>query len=316
MKNGVVIGRNVVAGVQFAAAAFTNLTRDHLDYHATMESYGAAKRSLFLRPELGAAVINVDDPFGLSLLDVLPPRVQAYACTLGTVESAGRATLLRGSAIAVSRTGISMMATSSGRELRLRASLLGRFNAANLLLAFATITALGASWEEAGEALQGAIGVPGRMEAFQTGEDSPLVLVDYAHTPDGLRHVLQAARELCRGRLWCVFGCGGNRDQGKRPEMGAIAARDADRVIVTDDNPRSEDPAAIRAAILAGAPGAQNVLEIGDRREAIRGAVASLKPGDVLLIAGKGHESGQIVGDRTLPFSDHEAAEAALKEVA
>jgi UDP-N-acetylmuramyl-tripeptide synthetase len=303
-----------VAGVHFAAAAFTNLTRDHLDYHATMESYGAAKRSLFLRPELGAAVINVDDPFGLSLLDVLPAGVPAYACTLGGVESAGRATLLRGSAIAVSRAGISMTATSAGRELRLRASLLGRFNAANLLLAFATITALGASWEEAGGALQGAIGVPGRMEAFQTGEDSPLVLVDYAHTPDGLRHVLQAARELCRGRLWCVFGCGGNRDPGKRPVMGAVAAELADSIIVTSDNPRDEDPAAIIAQIVEGIPAPVTVVIEVDRTRAVASAVHGARSEDVVVVAGKGHEEYQEIRGQRLPMSDRALVLAALRE--
>lgn len=303
-----------VAGVHFAAAAFTNLTRDHLDYHATMESYGAAKRSLFLRPELGAAVINVDDPFGLSLLDVLPAGVPAYACTLGGVESAGRATLLRGSAIAVSRAGISMTATSAGRELRLRASLLGRFNAANLLLAFATITALGASWEEAGGALQGAIGVPGRMEAFQTGEDSPLVLVDYAHTPDGLRHVLQAARELCRGRLWCVFGCGGNRDPGKRPVMGAVAAELADSIIVTSDNPRDEDPAAIIAQIVEGIPAPVTVVIEVDRTRAVASAIHGARSEDVVVVAGKGHEEYQEIRGQRLPMSDRALVLAALRE--
>lgn len=303
-----------VAGVRFAAAAFTNLTRDHLDYHGSMESYGAAKRGLFLKPDLGAAVVNVDDPFGVSLLETLPAGVPAYACTLGTVQPAGRATVLRGSEVSVSRMGIGMTVTSAGRELRLRAALLGRFNAANLLLAFATIAALGVSWDEAGEALRGVIGVPGRMEAFQTGEDSPLVLVDYAHTPDGLRHVLQSARELCRGRLWCVFGCGGNRDPGKRPVMGAVAAELADNIIVTSDNPRDEDPAAIIARIVEGVPAPVPVVTEADRARAVASAILGAHGEDVVVVAGKGHEEYQEIRGERLPMSDRALVLAALRE--
>ncbi|MCG3142793.1 MAG: UDP-N-acetylmuramoyl-L-alanyl-D-glutamate--2,6-diaminopimelate ligase [Gammaproteobacteria bacterium] len=303
-----------VSGVRFSAAAFTNLTRDHLDYHGSMEGYGAAKRGLFLKPDLGAAVVNVDDPFGASLLEILPAGVPAYACTLGTVQSAGRATVLRGSAVSVSRTGIGMTVTSAGRERRLRAALLGRFNAANLLLAFATICALGVSWEEAGEALQGVIGVPGRMEAFQLDEHSPLVLVDYAHTPDGLRHVLQSARELCRGRLWCVFGCGGNRDPGKRPVMGAVAAELADSIIVTSDNPRDEDPAAIIAQIVEGVPAPVPVQTEADRARAVASAILGAHGEDVVVVAGKGHEEYQEIRGERLPMSDRALVLTALRE--
>jgi UDP-N-acetylmuramoyl-L-alanyl-D-glutamate--2,6-diaminopimelate ligase len=303
-----------VAGVHFAAAAFTNLTRDHLDYHGSMDLYGEAKRSLFRQPDLGAAVINVDDPFGRSLLETLPAGVPARACTLGTAPAAASATLFRGSAVTVTRGGITMTVASADREIRLGAHLLGRFNAANLLMAFATVTALGVSWEEAARALQAVTGVPGRMEAFQSGADSPLVLVDYAHTPDGLRHVLMSARELCRGRLWCVFGCGGNRDPGKRPVMGAVAAELADNIIVTSDNPRDEDPAAIISQIVEGIPAPVPFLTDVDRARAVARAVARADGDDVVVVAGKGHEDYQeIRGDR-LPMSDRALVLAALRE--
>jgi UDP-N-acetylmuramyl-tripeptide synthetase len=279
-----------------------------------MDLYGEAKRSLFRQPDLGTAVINVDDPFGRSLLETLPAGVPASACTLGAVPAAGSATLFRGSAVAVTRDGITMTVTSADREIRLSAPLLGRFNAANLLLAFATITSLGVSWEEAGRALQAVTGVPGRMEAFQSGADSPLVLVDYAHTPDGLRHVLMSARELCRGRLWCVFGCGGNRDPGKRPVMGAVAAELADNIIVTSDNPRDEDPVAIISQIVEGIPAPVPILTEVDRARAVAQAVARADVHDVIVVAGKGHEDYQEIRGERLPMSDRALVLAALRE--
>ena len=297
-------------GVDLTAAAFTNLGRDHLDYHPTIEDYLEAKLRLFttLLPKGRPAIVNADGAYA--------ERVIGAADAAGhTIRSTGRGgTFIR--LVEAGTDGFSQGLTLAheDREYRVRLPLVGGFQVENALVAagLALSTPAGAA-DPAGvfAALEGLTGVPGRMERI--GEaNGGLCLVDYAHKPEALEHVLAALRPFAGGRLVVVFGCGGNRDAGKRPIMGAIAQRLADRTIVTDDNPRNEEPAAIRAAILAAAPGAE---EIGDRAEAIRAGVRGLRPGDVLVVAGKGHETGQIVGPRVLPFSDHETLRAAIAEV-
>jgi UDP-N-acetylmuramoyl-L-alanyl-D-glutamate--2,6-diaminopimelate ligase len=294
-------------GLRIGLGAFTNLSRDHLDYHPTVEAYLAAKLRLFselIHPG-GTAVINADD--------AQAERVSAAATARGlavlTVGRGGRDLALT----ATERDGFAqrMSIAHGGRAFTVRLPLVGAFQVENALIAAGLAIAGGGEPPAVFAALESLRGAKGRLELVGTRNGAP-VFVDYAHKPDALEKALAALRPYAR-RLIVVLGAGGDRDQGKRPIMGAIAAANADHVIVTDDNPRSEDPAAIRAAILAGAPGA---TEIGDRREAIRAAITGLDAGDVLLVAGKGHESGQIVGDRVLPFSDHEAVAVALGEKA
>ena len=295
-----------VDGVRASVGAFTNLSRDHMDYHATEEAYLAAKLILFERivaPD-GAAVIWSDS--------AQAARVVAAAMQRGLrVLTVGR----NGSAIKLTDVAIdgfsqTLSLDHAGKSSRVRLPLVGAFQVENALVAAGIAIATGGDPDKVFTALEGLEGAKGRLELVGQHNGAP-IFVDYAHKPDALAKALEALRPYVKRKLVVVFGAGGDRDQGKRPLMGAIAAERADAVIVTDDNPRSEDPAAIRAAILAAARGAR---EIGDRGEAIRSAVAALEPGDVLLVAGKGHESGQIVGDRVLDFSDHEAVAAALKE--
>jgi UDP-N-acetylmuramoyl-L-alanyl-D-glutamate--2,6-diaminopimelate ligase len=293
-------------GVNATVAAFTNLTRDHLDYHATPEAYRDAKLRLFaaLMPAGSDAVINVDHDGAEAVTRAANQRGLA-------VLAVGR----KGDGIRLVETMIEGFAQRlrvehGGRVFAVTLPLVGHFQVENALVAAGIAIASGAKPAAVFAALEGLIGAKGRLELVGIRNDAR-VFVDYAHKPDALAKALDALRPYARSRLIVVFGAGGDRDQGKRPIMGAIAAAKADRVIVTDDNPRSEDPASIRAAILGAAPGA---VEIADRRQAIRRTVAELRPGDVLLIAGKGHESGQIVGDRVLPFADHEAVATALTE--
>ena len=294
-------------GLRLGLGAFSNLSRDHLDYHSDIEAYFAAKLRLFteLIAPGGIAVINADDPRA--------ERVAAAATARGlAVLRVGRTA--HGLAVdAAERDGFAqrLRVSHRGRAFELRLPLVGAFQVENALVAAGLAIASGGEPSAVFAALETLRGAKGRLELVGSHNGAP-IFVDYAHKPDALAKALAALRPYAR-RLVVVFGAGGDRDQGKRPIMGAIAAEHADRVIVTDDNPRSEDPAAIRAAILAGAPGAR---AFGDRREAIRSAVAELAAGDVLLVAGKGHESGQIVGDRVLPFTDHEAVAAALGEKA
>jgi UDP-N-acetylmuramoyl-L-alanyl-D-glutamate--2,6-diaminopimelate ligase len=295
-----------IDGVRVTVGGFTNLTRDHMDYHATEDAYLAAKLILFERivaPD-GAAVVAADNPHA--------DRVIAAAAGRGlrviTVGQKGSGIRLLGADIdGFSQT---LRLEHAGKSHRVRLPLVGAFQVENALVAAGMTIATGSDPAAAFAALEGLEGAKGRLELIGQRNGAP-IFVDYAHKPDALSKALEALRPYAKRKLVVVFGAGGDRDQGKRPLMGAIAAEKADTVIVTDDNPRSENPAAIRAAILKAARGAS---EIGDRGEAIRHAVAALQPGDVLLVAGKGHESGQIVGERVLPFSDHEAVAAALKE--
>jgi UDP-N-acetylmuramoyl-L-alanyl-D-glutamate--2,6-diaminopimelate ligase len=294
-------------GVRLAAGAFTNLTRDHMDYHATIEGYLAAKLRLFheLLPEGAPAVIDADSD--------IAPRVVAAARARGlevvTVGAKGEGIRL----LSAERDGFaSILELEFEGRRRLKLPLPGDFQVSNALVALGLCVATGSEADAAFEAVQTLEGAPGRLERI--GEvRGATVFVDYAHKPDALEKAIAALRPFVRGRLVLVFGCGGDRDPGKRPIMGEIAARCADVAIVTDDNPRSENPAAIRAQILAAA---RSAVEIGDRAQAIRAGIAMLGEGDALLIAGKGHETGQIVRDKTLPFSDADVARGALAEAA
>ena len=293
-------------GVRVTVGGFTNITRDHMDYHATLEAYLAAKLILIERIVAadGAAVIASDNPHA----DAVAGAAAARGLRVLTVGRNGHAIRVAGSEVdGFSQT---LKLEHEGRSHRVRLPLVGAFQVENALVAAGMAIATGCDPAAVFGALEGLEGAKGRLELIGQRNGAP-IFVDYAHKPDALAKALEALRPYVKRKLVVVFGAGGDRDQGKRPLMGEIAAEKADTVIVTDDNPRSENPASIRASILAAAPGA---AEIGDRGEAIRSAVLSLQPGDVLLVAGKGHESGQLVGDRVLPFSDHEAVAAALKE--
>lgn len=302
-----------VAALVFDVAVFTNLSRDHLDYHADMEAYAAAKAQLFTHPGLAHAVINLDDPYGRALAARLPAGVKAIGFSLeASVTGAPTPEVVHASAVTASAEGLDLRVQTAAGAVRLRSPLLGRVNAANLLAALAALLALGLTPDAAAAALARARAVPGRLERLG-GDGRPLVLVDYAHTPAALEQALGTARTLAPGRLWCVFGCGGERDPGKRAQMGALAAALADEVILTSDNPRHEDPQRILEAIAAGMDGRTAARE-PDRARAIRAAVAGAGPDDVVLIAGKGHEDYQQLGDRRVPFSDRAVAAAALAE--
>jgi UDP-N-acetylmuramoyl-L-alanyl-D-glutamate--2,6-diaminopimelate ligase len=313
-----------VGGVRFRVAAFTNLTRDHLDYHGTMEAYGAAKARLFAWPGLDARVFNVDDAFGAALAgrerDAGRPVCVARAAhriararALAAAEGAGF--VLAGEAVRASASGLTLAVETHAGDATLQLPLMGEFNADNAMLVLAMLLELGVPLADACVALGSGHAPPGRMEAIRAPAGAagrPLAIVDYAHTPDALAKALAAARAHCRGRLTAVFGCGGDRDRGKRPQMGRIAGELADRVLVTDDNPRSEAPELIAAEVLAGVPPGALARVVHDRGAAIRAALDEAGDGDVVLIAGKGHEDYQLVGDRRLSFSDREAARAAL----
>jgi UDP-N-acetylmuramoyl-L-alanyl-D-glutamate--2,6-diaminopimelate ligase len=303
-----------VDGIDFDVAVFTNLTQDHLDFHTTLEAYRRAKRRLFEllagSPKAGTcAVINWDDPAGSSMVEGLALRTLTFGL--------GPAARVHPLEYASTLNGIRMtMETPSGR-VALASPLVGEHNVMNLLAAGAVGVTLGMEPSMIGRALATVSAVPGRFERVEAGQPF-LVVVDYAHTPDALEGVLRTARKLTRGRLGVVFGCGGDRDRGKRPIMGAIAARLADQVWVTSDNPRSEDPRAIIDEVVAGVRGVRPHLDrcamIPDRRAAIGVALDWARPGDLILIAGKGHETYQIVGRELLPFDDRAVARQFLAE--
>ncbi len=306
-----------VDGVRFHSAAFTNLTRDHLDYHESMEAYGEAKARLFARPELQHRIFNVGDEFGRRLAERFAGSVPTTVVWVGDGGFAWLAAQwLQVTSLRADVRGLSLALAGSYGPLALRSSLIGRFNGENLVLVLACLIACGVPPDAAATALGACSAAPGRMEVVAAeGDGKPLAVIDYAHTPDALAKALNALREHCRGLLWCVFGCGGDRDAGKRPIMGGIVAALADRIIVTDDNPRSESPAAITDAILAGT-GAGNVRVIHDRGEAIATALGEAAAGDVVLIAGKGHEEYQIYGTERRAFSDRREAERILRVAA
>jgi UDP-N-acetylmuramoyl-L-alanyl-D-glutamate--2,6-diaminopimelate ligase len=291
-------------GLRIAAGAFTNLSRDHLDYHADFTSYLAAKLRLFdeLIAPHGTAVVEADHEQAQSVITA----ARRHGLRIFTVGRAGETIRLR--EIVIDGFAQRIKLAHAGREHCVRLPLAGSFQVENALVAAGLAVATGSEPAAAFAALAQLKGAKGRLELVGHHNGAP-IFVDYAHKPDALAKTLEALRPYASNRLVVVLGCGGDRDPGKRPMMGAIAAQLADRVVVTDDNPRSEDPAAIRAAILAGCP---RGIEIGDRRKAIAASISELSPGDVLLIAGKGHETGQIIGKQVLPFSDHEAVAAAL----
>jgi UDP-N-acetylmuramoyl-L-alanyl-D-glutamate--2,6-diaminopimelate ligase len=305
-----------VAGVRFDTAVFTNLTRDHLDYHGTLEAYGEAKARLFRMPGLQRAVINVRDEFGARLAATLDPSVErvVFAATneLWIEPGAG---WIRLPELRATTAGLTLHVESSWGAGTLRSRLVGEFNAENLLAVLGVLLGWGVPLQQALIALSSCAAPPGRMEAFGGGAQ-PLALVDYAHSPDALAKVLAAARAHARGRVFCVFGCGGDRDPGKRPMMGAIAEAQADVVVVTDDNPRTESSRAILEQIVGGLRQPDAAHVIADRAEAIHYALAEADAGDVVVIAGKGHEDYQIVGSETRPFSDRAAVLDALGEEA
>ncbi|MEO8671511.1 MAG: UDP-N-acetylmuramoyl-L-alanyl-D-glutamate--2,6-diaminopimelate ligase [Tahibacter sp.] len=295
-----------VNAVLFTLAVFTNLTRDHLDFHGSMEAYGEAKARLFASPGLRSAVINIDDPFGAALATRLPATLTAL--TYGLAPGAD----VRADSIQLDSHGLAFELISPWGRAGIRSPLLGQFNVANLLGVCATLGALGYGFD----ALISTIGklqpVPGRMNRLGGEGSDPLVVVDYAHTPDALQQALTSLRAHCAGRLICLFGCGGERDQGKRPQMASIAEQLADVVVVTDDNPRGEDADHIVAQICAGLRQPQRAHVERDRARAIDWAVRQANPQDVVLIAGKGHEPYQEIGAQRHPFDDTEVARHAL----
>lgn len=301
-----------VDGVLLTAAGFSNFSQDHLDYHETFEAYFYAKMGLFTRvlSEDGIAVINLDDPKGEDVVGICAARGQEVIGVGRHPDARLRLTGQRFDA-----TGQDLLFDWQGRARQARLELIGGFQAENVLLAAGLVIAAGADPDAVFDTLQYLTTVRGRMELAATRQSGAAVFVDYAHTPDAVETALKAMRPHVMGRIIVIVGAGGDRDAGKRPLMGAAAAQNADIVIVTDDNPRSEDPAAIRAAVMAGAVGAggsDSITEVGDRAEAILRGIDMLGAGDALLIAGKGHETGQIVGDAVLPFDDVEQASVAV----
>ena len=300
-----------VDGMRFAAGVFTNLTRDHLDFHADMEAYFAAKRRLFgMLPDGAAGVINLDDPRGPSLVEICK-RPVTYAITAAADVTPGP--------VEMTLTGLRFEVRTPKGAVQISSKLVGRPNVYNILAATATAISLDLPASAIESGVAGLAGVPGRFEVVSQDTDAVTVVVDYAHTDDALRNLLETARPLTARRLITVFGCGGDRDRSKRPLMGMVAARLSDVVVITSDNPRSEDPARIIEEIERGIPaGSQSstrtptVVSVVERAAAIERAVSMATAGDVVLIAGKGHEKYQQIGDRVLPFDDGEVARAAL----
>jgi UDP-N-acetylmuramoyl-L-alanyl-D-glutamate--2,6-diaminopimelate ligase len=300
-----------VEGMHFDSALFTNLTRDHLDYHGSMAAYEAAKRRLFDWPGLRHAVVNLDDEAGARIASRVLERGVPLTTTSLRDRSLPGASALMASDLHATAAGMSFTLSLGERHTRVAVPLVGSFNAANLLGVVGVLLAAGIDFDAAAASLPHLVPPPGRMQVVSRPH-APLAVIDYAHTPDALAQALAALRPLSDargGQLWAVFGAGGDRDPGKRAPMGAAAAQGADRVLITSDNPRTEDPAHIAAQVAEGAPGARCVL---DRAQAITEALMNAASDDVVLIAGKGHEDTQDVGGRKLPFSDVEHAELAL----
>jgi UDP-N-acetylmuramoyl-L-alanyl-D-glutamate--2,6-diaminopimelate ligase len=298
-----------VDGITFAAGAFTNISRDHLDYHLSFEDYFTQKLRLFteLLPSGACAVVDVDSDGGQHVAQL----AEAKGLKLISVGREGKT--LRLVSAELDGFGQRLVVAHEGKRYQLRLPLVGAFQASNALVAAGLVMATGSSAAAALPLLATLQGARGRLDLAGTARCAAPIFVDYAHTPDALAKALDALRPYVENRLVVVFGCGGDRDKGKRPEMGKVAITKADLAIVTDDNPRSESRAAIRGEILRAAPGA---IEIGDRAAAIAEAISRLERGDVLLVAGKGHETGQTIGATVIPFSDHDAVAAALKQEA
>ena len=301
-----------VSGVAFDMAVLTNIGRDHLDYHGDVASYAAAKKALFEMPGLRAAILNQDDAFGQAWLKELPDAVAGIAYGLGAEAVSGAARAVLGTQVSAHAQGLTVDIDGAWGRAQLHSQLLGRFNAYNLLACLAVLLEQGYALGAAVAALAEVPTVPGRMQAITGAASQPLVVIDYAHTPQAVEQALLAARAHCQGRLICVFGCGGDRDRGKRPLMAAAAAAHADYLVVTDDNPRSEDPALIVQEVIAGIPSNVDYGVEHDRANAIAQAIDMAGAGDVVLIAGKGHEDYQLIGTQRRPFSDQAEAQRVL----
>jgi UDP-N-acetylmuramoyl-L-alanyl-D-glutamate--2,6-diaminopimelate ligase len=302
-----------VNGVRFDAAVYTNLSHEHLDYHGDMLSYAGAKRRLLEMPGLQQAVINADDATGREWLAAMPAGVEAMSFGIAGGEGEALKPTLFADELELDATGLSMQVHLTEQHGTLQTGLLGRFNASNLLAALGALLALGYEFGQVMDRLTRVTTVPGRMEAFG-GQDKPLVVVDYAHTPDALEHVLTALREHTARQLWCIFGCGGERDREKRPMMGKIAEQLADNVVITDDNPRRENPFSIIEDIICGIENPDAVYINRDRAQAIAHAIGLSRASDVILVAGKGHETEQKIGDRSIPYSDRSEVALLLGE--
>lgn len=307
-SHSLVLGR--VAAVEFSGAVFTNLTRDHLDFHGDMASYGKAKEQLLFAPKLGYALVNADDDWAKTLGDVAPSSVKVYRYSISDSSAD-----IYAKDVAYGASGVTGLVVTPWGEGKLECALIGRFNLSNLLAVIGVACCEGIALAQVLNALPLLVAAPGRMQvvALEQQHQPISVIVDYAHTPDALENTLQALREHSAAKIWTVFGCGGNRDKNKRPLMGRIAERLSDYVIVTNDNPRTEEPSAIAAEILRGMHNAHACLVIADRAQAIDLAVQQAREGDIVLIAGKGHEDYQIFADQTLPFSDVKQARLSLQ---
>jgi UDP-N-acetylmuramoyl-L-alanyl-D-glutamate--2,6-diaminopimelate ligase len=299
-----------VKNVPYSVGIFTNLTRDHLDYHGTMEAYGNAKKKLFINPLLKSSVVNYDDPFGREIISSLNNEAFIYSIKEKT---------LPGLAVTISDLKLydegmqAYVYTPWGKGI-LHTGLIGPFNLSNLLAVLTTLCVLDFPFEQALASIGKITAVPGRMERFG-GKQKPLVVVDYSHTPDSLEKALKTLKAHCRGQLFCVFGCGGDRDRGKRPMMAAIAEQYADHIVVTDDNPRHEDPEKITDEIFQGFSHPERAILQHDRSKAIENVIQYAKPGDCVLIAGKGAEMYQLINDKKIPFSDAKEVILALGDL-
>lgn len=300
-----------VVGVNFDIAVFTQLSRDHLDYHKTMENYANAKKRLFAHPNLRYGIVNIDDEVGMSI-------VKQYASSLNiiTYSAVGKAVNSHSSIVAKTiknfTDGFIIEVETPWGAGTFKSSLLGRFNVSNLLAVLGVLGAMDVPLNSILDELANMSTVCGRMQCFGGG-GKPSVVVDYAHTPDALEKALLALREHCRGKLWCVFGCGGDRDKGKRPQMGEIAERLSDYMIITNDNPRTESPEAIISNICQGLSDMERIKIILEREKAIRYAIQSASTNDIVLVAGKGHETYQVIGNKTYPFSDIDVVKKILE---
>ena len=306
-SHGLVQGR--VNALSFDAAVFTNLSRDHLDYHGTMANYAEAKKLLFTAHQPKNSIINADDAIGLSWLKELP---QAVGVSLNEDQLVGHSgQKVFATSVAYSTNGIQLTLASDWGDAELSVPLIGAFNASNVLVAFATLLSLGYDIKELAQSASQLSAVIGRMELF-SAKDKAKVVVDYAHTPDALEKALQALRVHCVGKLWCIFGCGGDRDTGKRPMMARIAEEQADVIILSDDNPRTEDPALITKDMLAGLLKSDAAHVVHDRFEACQFALSQANEKDIILLAGKGHEDYQVLAGKTIHYSDRESAQTLL----
>ncbi len=299
-------------GLRIAVAALTNLSRDHLDYHGDLEAYAEAKARLFFDCAPGAAVINIGDSWGSQLATRLAGKLPVVSVALLSNDATQSGANLLGRLTATERRGLGLSFSGDFGESELSSPLWGEFNAENLLVATGSLLALGLKLDEATAALSSCVAPPGRLQRLHGNGRHAEAIVDFAHTPEALQQALSAVRQHTRGQLWCVFGCGGDRDAGKRAAMGEVAASLADQVVLTDDNPRSEDPEAIAADVLAGMPDAERVARIADRSAAIQFALKTAANDDAVLIAGKGHETQQWLADGAVDFSDVAVARAAL----